>query len=170
MLLILPAVFETEGGSGNRTAAGRSKIEPFRCGRFGNRGSRDRSCVSKKHQQQKEENIMRKLWKATATLAAAVLLAGSLAGCGSSGGSSSGRSSGSSSGAGGTATCGHGSGCAHDSRSLQEVTTRNHFHNCVLLHSYHSNFTGAFIAHTWISCLYYNRLRSGLQENKSTRI
>ena len=32
---------------------------------------------------------MRKLWKATATLAAAVLLAGSLAGCGSSGGSSS---------------------------------------------------------------------------------
>ena len=28
---------------------------------------------------------MRKLWKATATLAAAVLLAGSLAGCGSSG-------------------------------------------------------------------------------------
>ena len=85
-------------------------------------------------------------------------------------GSSSGRSSGSSSRAGGTATCGHGSGCAHDSRSLQEVTTRNHFHNCVLLHSYHSNFTGAFIAHTWISCLYYNRLRSGLQENKSTRI
>ena len=58
----------------------------------------------------------------------------------------------------------------NDSRSLQEVTTRNHFHNCVLLHSYHSNFTGAFIAHTWISCLYYNRLRSGLQENKSTRI
>ena len=32
---------------------------------------------------------MRKLWKTTATLAAAVLLAGSLAGCGSSGGSSS---------------------------------------------------------------------------------
>lgn len=47
---------------------------------------------------------------------------------------------------------------------------REIFHNCVLLHSYHSNFTGAFIARTWISCLYYNRLRRGLQENKSTRI
>lgn len=87
--LYSPRYLRQREGLANRTAAGRSKIEPFRCGRFGNRGSRDRSCVSNKHQQQKEENIMRKLWKATATLAAAVLLAGSLAGCGSSGGSSS---------------------------------------------------------------------------------
>ena len=29
MLLIFPAVFETEGGSGNRTVAGRSKIDPL---------------------------------------------------------------------------------------------------------------------------------------------
>ena len=76
----------------------------------------------------------------------------------------------SSSRAGRAAAGGQDTGSTHNSGSLQEVTTRNHFHNLVLLHyAYHKHLAERTLSASRGFCLYYNRLRNASQWDNSPR-
>ena len=77
-----------------------------------------------------------------------------------------------SSGAGGgrAAASGHSSSCTNNSRCLQEVTTRNHFHNSVLLQFVSQHFHRSILARSCNSCSYYTLAEPPVQENKFTRL